>query len=102
MTELADCQSYPLADRIAGALTAYACGDALGLPWEGRQAPRRTQWPLSTALSAVRDLCRYLERGRAAATAHWGWLCRIVKSSGSAASGGAAGTSRTPTPSRFW
>jgi ADP-ribosylglycohydrolase len=23
---------YPLADRIAGAVTAYACGDALGLP----------------------------------------------------------------------
>lgn len=26
---------YPPADRIAGAMTAYACGDALGLPWEG-------------------------------------------------------------------
>ncbi|HKR49890.1 MAG TPA: ADP-ribosylglycohydrolase family protein [Pseudonocardiaceae bacterium] len=26
--------AYPLADRIAGAMTAYACGDALGLPWE--------------------------------------------------------------------
>jgi ADP-ribosylglycohydrolase len=26
--------AYPLADRIAGAVTAYACGDALGLPWE--------------------------------------------------------------------
>ncbi|MGH3917785.1 MAG: ADP-ribosylglycohydrolase family protein [Pseudonocardiaceae bacterium] len=25
---------YLLADRIAGAMTAYACGDALGLPWE--------------------------------------------------------------------
>ncbi|MGH3946248.1 MAG: ADP-ribosylglycohydrolase family protein, partial [Pseudonocardiaceae bacterium] len=25
---------YLLADRIAGAVTAYACGDALGLPWE--------------------------------------------------------------------
>jgi ADP-ribosyl-[dinitrogen reductase] hydrolase len=25
-------------DRIAGALSAYACGDALGVPWEG-QAP---------------------------------------------------------------
>lgn len=24
------------ADRVAGALTAYACGDALGLPWENR------------------------------------------------------------------
>jgi ADP-ribosylglycohydrolase len=27
--------AHPLAERIAGALTAYACGDALGLPWEG-------------------------------------------------------------------
>jgi tetratricopeptide (TPR) repeat protein len=27
--------AYPLADRIAAAMTAYACGDALGLPWEG-------------------------------------------------------------------
>lgn len=26
--------AYPLADRIAGGLTAYACGDALGLPYE--------------------------------------------------------------------
>ncbi len=26
--------AYTLADRIAGAVTAYACGDALGLPWE--------------------------------------------------------------------
>jgi len=25
---------YDLGERIAGALTAYACGDALGLPWE--------------------------------------------------------------------
>jgi ADP-ribosyl-[dinitrogen reductase] hydrolase len=34
------CVLYPqdvfdLAGRIDGALTAYACGDALGLPWEG-------------------------------------------------------------------
>jgi ADP-ribosylglycohydrolase len=33
------CVLYPedvfdLAGRIDGALTAYACGDALGLPWE--------------------------------------------------------------------
>ena len=27
--------AHPLTERIAGALTAYACGDALGLPWEG-------------------------------------------------------------------
>ncbi len=26
--------AYPLADRIAAAMTAYACADALGLPWE--------------------------------------------------------------------
>jgi hypothetical protein len=26
--------AYPLVGRIAGAVTAYACGDALGLPWE--------------------------------------------------------------------
>ena len=30
--------AYDLCERIAGALTAYACGDALGLPWES--APR--------------------------------------------------------------
>jgi hypothetical protein len=28
--------AFPMADRIAAALTAYACGDALGLPWEGK------------------------------------------------------------------
>lgn len=27
--------TYPVAERIAGAMTAYACGDALGVPWEG-------------------------------------------------------------------
>jgi ADP-ribosylglycohydrolase/tetratricopeptide (TPR) repeat protein len=30
---------YDLAGRIDGALTAYACGDALGVPWENAQAP---------------------------------------------------------------
>lgn len=33
---------YDLGERIAGALTAYACGDALGVPWEnmsGANAP---------------------------------------------------------------
>src|SRR6266496_39890 len=57
------CVLYPqdvfdLAARIDGALTAYACGDALGLPWEGRpdanahatprqieQLPAREGWP---------------------------------------------------------
>ena len=57
------CVLYPeevfdLADRIDGALTAYACGDALGLPWESapdgtaditasqiEQLPAREGWP---------------------------------------------------------
>jgi ADP-ribosylglycohydrolase/tetratricopeptide (TPR) repeat protein len=57
------CVLYPedvfdLAGRIDGALTAYACGDALGLPWEGppgasaratpgqiEQLPAREGWP---------------------------------------------------------
>jgi ADP-ribosylglycohydrolase len=47
--------AYDLCDRIAGALTAYACGDALGLPWENapkassvaeiEQLPAREGWP---------------------------------------------------------
>jgi len=49
---------YDLGERIAGALTAYACGDALGLPWENapkadvditpsqiEQLPARDGWP---------------------------------------------------------
>jgi ADP-ribosylglycohydrolase/tetratricopeptide (TPR) repeat protein len=49
---------YDLGERIDGALTAYACGDALGLPWESRpgenaiptvsqieQLPARDDWP---------------------------------------------------------
>ena len=57
------CVLYPadvfdLAGRIDGALTAYACGDALGLPWENppdasahatpsqiEQLPAREGWP---------------------------------------------------------
>jgi ADP-ribosylglycohydrolase len=57
------CVLYPedvfdLAGRIDGALTAYACGDALGLPWESppdasahatpsqiEQLPARAGWP---------------------------------------------------------
>ncbi len=57
------CVLYPqdvfdLAGRIDGALTAYACGDALGLPWESppdatapapsgqiEQLPAREGWP---------------------------------------------------------
>jgi ADP-ribosyl-[dinitrogen reductase] hydrolase len=47
--------AYDLCERIAGALTAYACGDALGLPWENKpransaaeieQLPAREGWP---------------------------------------------------------
>lgn len=57
------CVLYPedvfdLAGRIDGALTAYACGDALGVPWESRpgagahatssqieQLPAHEEWP---------------------------------------------------------
>ena len=54
------CVLYPgdvfdLADHIDGALTAYACGDALGVPWENapigatpsqiEQLPAREGWP---------------------------------------------------------
>jgi len=54
------CVLYPqdvfdLAGRIDGALTAYACGDALGVPWENapmgatpsqiEQLPAREGWP---------------------------------------------------------
>jgi ADP-ribosylglycohydrolase len=57
------CMLYPedvfdLAGRIDGALTAYACGDALGVPWESpsnaiagaaasqiEQLPAREGWP---------------------------------------------------------
>jgi ADP-ribosylglycohydrolase/tetratricopeptide (TPR) repeat protein len=48
--------AHGLAERIAGALTAYAYGDALGVPWEGRQVtdvtaeqiehlPAKEGWP---------------------------------------------------------
>ena len=49
---------YDFGERIAGALTAYACGDALGVPWENmpeadadvaagliEQVPARGGWP---------------------------------------------------------
>jgi len=52
---------FDLAGRIDGALTAYACGDALGLPWESppdatahatpsqiEQLPAREGWPRGT------------------------------------------------------
>jgi ADP-ribosyl-[dinitrogen reductase] hydrolase len=31
--------AFPLGERIIAALTAYACGDALGLPWEQQARP---------------------------------------------------------------
>ena len=31
--------AFPLGERITAALTAYACGDALGLPWEQQARP---------------------------------------------------------------
>lgn len=48
--------AIPAAERFAGAITAYAAGDALGVPWEGRPAdeidpaavaelPSREGWP---------------------------------------------------------
>jgi ADP-ribosylglycohydrolase len=48
--------AFPYDDRIAAGLTAYACGDALGVPWEGRPPsdataeeievlPTRGDWP---------------------------------------------------------
>jgi ADP-ribosylglycohydrolase/tetratricopeptide (TPR) repeat protein len=44
------CVMYPeevfdLAGRIDGALTAYACGDALGVPWESRPGPHARATP---------------------------------------------------------
>jgi ADP-ribosylglycohydrolase/tetratricopeptide (TPR) repeat protein len=51
--------AYGLGERIAGALTAYAYGDAFGVPWEGRpptdvtpeeieRLPAREGWPRGT------------------------------------------------------
>ena len=31
--------AFPLSERITAALTAYGCGDALGLPWEQKARP---------------------------------------------------------------
>lgn len=47
---------HPEHDRIRAGLTAFACGDALGVPWEGRSPaeidpaaldglPHRRSWP---------------------------------------------------------
>jgi ADP-ribosylglycohydrolase len=35
--------AFLVADRIAAALTAYTCGDALGLPWEGQPPSATTE-----------------------------------------------------------
>ena len=65
------CVLYPeevfdLAARIDGALTAYACGDALGVPWESaaRRERRRHSQPDRTAarprgMATRRDLRRH-------------------------------------------
>src|SRR6266496_5257224 len=50
------CVLYPedvfdLAGRIEGALTAYACGDALGVPWESLRNPN-----VGTAASQIQQL----------------------------------------------
>ena len=65
------CVLYPeevfdLAGRIDGALTAYACGDALGVPWESaarRERPRHSQPDRTAArprgMATRRDLRRH-------------------------------------------
>src|SRR5262249_60064090 len=45
---------YDLGERIAGALTAYACGDALGLPWEN--TPRTTMETMDLAPGQIEQL----------------------------------------------
>jgi ADP-ribosylglycohydrolase len=58
LNRLYPAEVYDLGERIAGALTAYACGDALGVPWENafrasavpsashvEQVPAREGWP---------------------------------------------------------
>ncbi len=73
------------ADRVAGALTAYACGDALGVPYEGRpptgdgdeviETPRASErWAAGatsddTALTLLAARCLVDAAGRADATA---------------------------------
>ena len=50
--------AYDLCERIAGALTAYACGDALGLPWENKpksQLGRRDRAAARTRRMAARQ-----------------------------------------------
>ncbi len=71
-------------DRIGGALMAYACGDAFGLPWEGlppsgidpeqaERLPNRQDWPRGatsddTALTFL--VARYLIENGTQANAH--------------------------------
>ena len=48
-------EAYDLCERIAGALTAYACGDALGLPWENK--PRKpARLPADRAAASTRGM----------------------------------------------
>jgi hypothetical protein len=65
------CVLYPedvfdLAGRVDGALTAYACGDALGVPWEnapaadvGAAASQIEQLPAPPGLATRCDLRRH-------------------------------------------
>jgi ADP-ribosyl-[dinitrogen reductase] hydrolase len=60
------------ADRIRNAITAFACGDALGVPWEGRTAdaidaarleelPRRSDWPRGSTSDDTEQLVMLAE-----------------------------------------
>jgi hypothetical protein len=57
--------AFDLAGRIDGALTAYACGDALGLPWENVPATNTAsagqieQLPAREGMATRRDLRRH-------------------------------------------
>ena len=60
--------AYSMADRIAGAVTAYACGDALGLPWE--------QFPPAGASMAEIEGLPAREGWERGATLRW--VCPVI------------------------